>query len=125
VKPFGFSVFIAMIASMLGCSTPSSQKGDSIHLYGLTDDQCHYVITETAAGGKLDFERNFKDQSAYVVDGTAYNRKDAALFLWGQAMNRIGIQSDEDAMSLYEEIKSIHLTEPQIQALKNGFNRKR
>lgn len=82
-----------------------------------------YIKRETI-DGEIDFNKILEDkqQSLYVYDGVAYNKKDFAIYLWGKKVRILGLKSAETAINIYEEIVSRELTDSEIKALKNGFN---
>ena len=84
-----------------------------------------YIKKETI-GGKLDFNSKLEkeNKSLYLFDGVAYNKKDFAIFLWGQAVKRTGISSSEEAAKLWIDIYARELTEPERKALTKGFDAK-
>jgi hypothetical protein len=86
------------------------------------DDPVGYIKQETI-GGKLDFNQvlDREKKALYEYDGIAYNKKDFAIFLWAQAVKRLGISSSKRAARLWEEINKRPLTEPEEKALKSGF----
>ncbi|MBK0403251.1 hypothetical protein I5M27_09660 [Adhaeribacter sp. BT258] len=84
-----------------------------------------YIKKETI-GGRLDFNSKLEkeNKNLYLFDGIAYNKKDFAIFLWGQAVNRAGISSSKEAAKLWENIYTRELTEPEENALIRGFDAK-
>jgi hypothetical protein len=88
-------------------------------------DPVEYIKKETI-GGKLDYNKVLEkeNQSLFVYDGLAYNKKDFAIYLWGKKVKMVGIKSSGKAIKLWEEINNITLTEPERKALSSGFNSK-
>ena len=115
-------IFCIFLCIYLNCGSSVSKKNGQTGKYGLSNEQYEYVKIETVPDGKLDFEKKLGDKLLFLIDGVAYNKKDAALFTWGQAIKQLGVANSEDAISLYEEIKNIKLKEPQVRAIINGFN---
>lgn len=106
----------------IGCSSSSSISNSSNEKYGLTEDQYAYVKLETVPGGKLDFENQFSNKQLVLIGNVAYNKKDAAIYTWALAMKKLGIKNAEEAIKLYEELKSIKLRDTQKKAIHNAFN---
>lgn len=84
-----------------------------------------YVKTESK-GGKLDFKNVVeKYDGAFInFDGILYNKKDFAILMWGAAVKKSGITELNNAQSLWEEINERKLSEPELKALKKGFETK-
>lgn len=114
-----FIISCVQILFLLSCSSNNIQESEG--KYGLTRNQIEYVQKESNPGGELDFEKQLGNQKLFLIGNVAYNRRDTALFLWGQAIRKFGISSADNAVSLYEEIKKVNLEKPQINAIKNGF----
>lgn len=95
------------------------QTGESVDK---TSDPTEYIKKETI-GGKLDFNLTLEKENKglYLYDGVAYNKKDFAIFLWGQAVKRLGISSSKKATKLWTEINKRELTGPEKKALTKGF----
>ncbi len=88
-------------------------------------DPVEYIKKETV-GGKLDFNRFLEkeEQSFFMYDGIAYNKKDFAIYLWGKKVKILGIGSSKKATKLWEEIYNRKLTDPEKKALTSGFDSK-
>ena len=84
-----------------------------------------YIKKETI-GGKLDFTSVLKEPGFLPIDhkGVRFNRNDYHVFLWGQAVSDLGLESSDKASSLWEEIHDKKLTGPQRTALRIGFDKK-
>lgn len=80
-------------------------------------------IRAESIGGKLDFAKVLEkeERKTFAYEGVTYSKKDFAIFLWGQAVKQLGIQSTERAVQLWEEIQGRKLTGPEEQALTKGF----
>jgi len=76
-----------------------------------------------SVGGKLDFELKLKDdgKTFYMFDNIIYNKKDFAIFMWGQAIKQTEKFSKKEAIELWEEINQKDLTKPEKKALYRGF----
>jgi len=85
-----------------------------------------FIKTESKEGGKLDFKNAVeKFDGAFVAfDKVLYNKKDFTILMWGAAVNQTGIKDFEKTQLLWEEINHRKLTEPEIKALKKGFETK-
>lgn len=83
-------------------------------------------IKKESIGGKLDFNKvlETENQSLFLYDGIAYNKKDFAIFLWGKKVKTLGINSSKKATILWEEINKRELTAPERKALVAGFDSK-
>ena len=89
-----------------------------------TADTIEYIKKETI-GGKLDFTSVLKEPGFLPIDhnGVRFNRIDYHVFLWGQAVGDLGLESSDKASSLWEEIHRKKLTGPQRTALRIGFEK--
>lgn len=85
----------------------------------------NYIKTESK-GGKLDFKNTVeKYEGAFInVDGILYNKKDFAILMWGAAVKKTGITELSKAQILWQEINERNLTEPELRALRKGFETK-
>lgn len=84
-----------------------------------------YIQTESK-GGKFDFKNVVdKYEGAFInFDGILYNKKDFAILMWGAAVKNSGITELNKVQSLWEKINERKLTEPELKALKKGFETK-
>jgi hypothetical protein len=112
-------LFGNILTTVLFAQTDSSKTK-----YGLTSEQYQFVLKETVQGGKLDFEPQMGDKFLVLIDSIAYNKHSGALVFWGSAMKKLGVRTADEAVSLYEEVSTTTLREPQRKAIRNGFNRK-
>ena len=115
-----FSCLLALPLHHSMAQTDSTQAK-----YGITQEQYQYVLTESAKGGKLDFEAQMGEKYFVLIDSIAYDRRSGALVVWGQAMKQLGVRTAEAAVSLYQEILQDTLRVPQRKAIMHGFNRQR
>ncbi|SHL55967.1 hypothetical protein SAMN05444360_102322 [Chryseobacterium carnipullorum] len=85
----------------------------------------NYIKSESK-GGKLDFKNTVeKYEGAFInFDGIMYNKKDFAILMWGAAVKKTGITELNKAKLLWEEINERNLTEPELKALRKGFETK-
>ena len=66
-----------------------------------------------------------KYDGAFVAfDGIMYNKKDFTILMWGASVNQVGIKDFAKTQSLWEEINNRKLTEPELKALKKGYETK-
>ncbi|RKT01000.1 hypothetical protein BCF58_0211 [Chryseobacterium defluvii] len=81
-----------------------------------------YIKTESK-GGKLDFKNTVeKYDGAFInFEGVLYNKKDFAILMWGAAVKKNGIKELNKAKLLWQEINERELTEPELKALRKGF----
>lgn len=84
-----------------------------------------YIKTESK-GGKLDFKDNVEKYEGTLInfDGVLYNKKDFAILMWGAAVKKIGITEVNKAQLLWQKIYERNLTEPELKALRKGFETK-
>jgi hypothetical protein len=85
-------------------------------------DPVEYIKKETI-GGELDFNKilEAQEQTLFLQDGIAYNKKDFAIFMWGAKVKMLGIKSSKKAVQLWEEINKRSLTAPEEKALISGY----
>jgi hypothetical protein len=85
-----------------------------------------YIKIESKEGGKLDFKNTVEKYDGAIVafDGIMYNKKDFTILMWGASVNKIGIKDFAKTQALWEEIYNRKLTEPELKALKKGFETK-
>ncbi|WDF46119.1 hypothetical protein PQ459_14570 [Chryseobacterium sp. KACC 21268] len=85
-----------------------------------------YIKTESKEGGKLDFKNAVEKYDGALVgfDGVMYNKKDFTILMWGASVNQVGIKDFAKTQALWEEINNRKLTEPELKALKKGFETK-
>jgi hypothetical protein len=88
-------------------------------------DTIEYIRKETI-GGKLDFTSVLREPGSLPIDhkGVRFNRNDYPVFLWGEAVSDLGLESSAKASILWEEIHGKRLTGPQRTALRIGFEKK-
>lgn len=105
--------------------TNSSFGQEILNDYKISLEKLEYIKKETI-GGKLDFELKMKDADRpfYMYDRIMYNRKDFGIFLWGAAVKKAGIVSNNEAIKLWEEIKQKKMTKPEKKALIKGYKAK-
>lgn len=112
---------IITILLFLGSTKLSSQTGKNI-----SNDIEEFIKTESKEGGKLDFKNTVEkyDGAFIAFDKVLYNKKDFTILMWGAAVNQTGIKDFEKIQLLWEEINHRKLTEPELKALKKGFETK-
>lgn len=84
-----------------------------------------YIKTESI-GGTLDFKNTVDQYEGTFInfDGIMYNKKDFAILMWGAAVKKNGITELNKAQLLWQEINERNLTEPELKALRKGFETK-
>jgi len=65
------------------------------------------------------------DGEFFKVTGVIYNRRDFGLLLWGATVKKLGVRNADEALELYEEIRSEELDDPGRRALRRGFEMER
>lgn len=81
-----------------------------------------YIKTQSK-GGELDFKNTVEKYDGALInfDGILYNKKDFAILMWGAAVKKVGITELNKAQLLWQEINERTLTEPELKALRKGF----
>ena len=118
-----YSVLLIFTFMVYGCTSTGTINKQENNKYGLTQEQYNYVKNETVPDGKLDFEKQFQTNQLVLFDDVAYNKRDAALYTWALTMKKLGIKNVEDAIALYEDLRSTKLKNVQKIAMQNGFNK--
>jgi len=113
----------ATIISIIGLFFTTLSFGQVNDSTDKVDDPIEYIKRESV-GGKLDFALTLEKENKgfYLFDGIAYNKKDFAIFLWGQAVSRLGISTSKKASKLWTEMNGRELTGPEKKALTRGFD---
>jgi hypothetical protein len=85
----------------------------------------NYIKTESK-GGKLDFKNTVEKYEGTFInfDGIMYNKKDFAILMWAAAVKKNGITELNKAQLLWQEINERNLTDPELKALRKGFETK-
>lgn len=102
----------------------------STKLYSQTVDNTNsieeFIKTESKQGGKLDFKNTVEKYDGVFIafDQILYNKKDFTILMWGAAVNQTGIKDFGKTQLLWEEINHRKLTEPELKALRKGFETK-
>jgi hypothetical protein len=111
-------VIIIAITTIVFAQKPDREKSN-------VADTVEYIRKETI-GGKLDFSSVLKSPGVVIThtNGIRFNKNDYYVFLWGQAVGELGVESSDKAARLWEEIHGKKLTGPQRTALKGGFEKK-
>lgn len=82
-------------------------------------------IRKESIGGMLDYKQKLIDEgrgdTPIVHEGETYTADEFALYLWGQAVNKLGIESFKVAKALWENIYQKELSSKEKKALKEGF----
>ena len=108
---------LVVITTVIFAQRPDKEKDK-------TAETIEYIKAETI-GGTLDFTSvlNKPDDSPIDHKGVRFNKNDYYVFLWGQAVSDLGVESSNQAAQLWEEIHDKTLTGPQRTALKIGFEK--
>ena len=82
-----------------------------------------YIEAESQEGGKLDFKDTVEkyDGAFIAFDQIMYNKKDFAILMWGASVKKTGLKNFVKAQNLWMKINKRKLTEPEIKAMKIGF----
>lgn len=84
-----------------------------------------YIMRETIEG-KLDFTAVLEAPGEVIThsNGIRFNKNDYHVFLWGEAVRKLGLASSDKAANLWEEIHGRKLTGPQRTALRIAIENK-
>ena len=113
-----------IVSSIIGLAITSIVIAQTLEKKGdKAPDRIEYIKKETI-GGKLDY-RSVLSNPDQVVDhkGVRFNKNDYYVFLWGESVGELGIESYDKAAKLWEEIHAHKLTSPQRTALRIGFEK--
>jgi hypothetical protein len=84
-------------------------------------------IRKETIGGKLDFKKILiakgNGNKLIVANGIAYNTDQFAIYLWGKAVQEVGLKTLKEAQTLWESINKREMTAPESNALKNAFKK--
>lgn len=119
------NILIVMLFFVSGLSLAQTAGNTDVSTKIETEENKAIVdyIRKESVGGKLDFKKFLeeKDTPFIRLGNTLYNKKDFAILLWGKAVNTIGIKKLEEAISIWKEINKRKLSEPELKAIKTGF----
>ncbi|MFM7430859.1 MAG: hypothetical protein ACKO1F_13275 [Flammeovirgaceae bacterium] len=85
-----------------------------------------YIIEQTKEGGKLDF---FTPIKGHEYDGVEIKpkvyttKRGIALMKWGSLTRGMGVETLEDAYSIFSEFKKREINSQEKEYIKLGFNR--
>lgn len=85
-----------------------------------------FVLNETKEGGKLDFFTEIKGKEydgVQIKQGVFTTKESIALYKWGRANFDIGVNTIEDAYSIFSKFKSRKLNEKERTYIKMGFKK--
>ena len=85
-----------------------------------------FVLNETKEGGKLDFFTEIKGKEydgVQIKQGVFTTKGSIALYKWGRANFDIGVNTIEDAYSIFSKFKNRKLNEKEKAYIKMGFNK--
>ena len=121
-RPRVLAAAILLVASCDTSVSPRSSARSQVDRYGLSGEEYDYVVAETVAGGRLDFATALEAEvELFEFGDTLFNRRDMALVMWGGAMKRLGVTSEEGAIALYEQIQSASASDPEREAIRIGY----
>ena len=84
------------------------------------------VIDESKVGGKLDFFTEIKGHEMdgiQVKKGLFTTKQGVALYKWGRSNFEIGVNTADDVLEIWEEIKGRKANQREIDYIKMGFNK--
>jgi hypothetical protein len=83
-----------------------------------------YIVAESKAGGSLDYFTEIKGKEfngVQVKPGLFANNYSVALYKWGRACFELGLNTIDDAYSIFEEIHQKALSDKDKATIKKGF----
>ncbi|MBW7676427.1 hypothetical protein [Chryseobacterium chendengshani] len=84
------------------------------------------IIEESKKGGKLDFFTPIKDHEMdgiQIKPGVFSTNIGIALYKWGRENYELGVNTVEDALNIWSEIKNRKPNQREIEYIKMGFNK--
>ncbi|WDF45188.1 hypothetical protein PQ459_09785 [Chryseobacterium sp. KACC 21268] len=84
------------------------------------------IIDESKVGGKLDFFTEIKGQEMdgiQVKKGIFSTKQNIAIYKWGRANFEMGVNTFDDAIEIWGEIKGRKANQREIDYIKMGFNK--
>lgn len=91
------------------------------------DELKRFILDETKEGGKLDFFTAIKgkEYDGILIKPELFSTMlGAALYSWGKACAELGVQTEEDALSIFEEFRQRKLNQRETEYIKLGFEKK-
>lgn len=104
----------------LGDRVPSKMKILS------KDELRTQILKETREGGKMDFFNPIKGheyEGVQVRPGIIGTKLEIALMAWGRACFELGVNTEEDALSIFAEFKGRPLNVREQETIKRGFEK--
>lgn len=102
-------------------------ENDDANVQLLTQDEIRRYITEISQeGGELDFftEIKGKEYDGVQIKPRLFTTKlSIALYKWGRACYDLGLNTSDDALVLFAEIKGRELSEKEVSYITAGFNK--
>lgn len=86
----------------------------------------NYILTETKAGGKLDFFTEIKGKEfdgVQIKQGVFATKQSIALYKWGRTCYDLGVNAIEDAYEIYSEFKQKEVNQRDKEYIKMGFDK--
>ena len=107
--------------------TQSLADGDSSQIKMLSKEQLKaIVLAETKEGGKLDFFTEIKGremEGVQIKQGIFTTRIGIALYKWGRANFELGVNTAEDALEFWTELKGRQPNKREETYIRKGFNK--
>ena len=85
-----------------------------------------YILKETREGGKMDFFTPIKGHEydgVQVKPGIIGTKLEISLMAWGRACFDLGVNTEEDALSIFAEFKGRPLNVREQETIKRGFEK--
>lgn len=107
--------------------TQNLSAGDSSSVHILSKEELKKVIlTESKEGGKFDFFSEIKGremEGLQIKPGVFTTRIGVALYRWGKANFDLGVNTVEDALEIWTELKGRQPNQREKDYIKLGFNK--
>lgn len=84
------------------------------------------ILRQTKPGGRLDFFTPIKDkeyEAVFVKPKVISTNLCIALYKWGSANFDLGVNTVDDALSIFQEFKGRKLNQRETDYIKMGFNK--
>ena len=78
-------------------------------------------IRKESIGGELDYLKKLDPDKMYAFDNIVYSQPEAAIFLWAKSAHRIGMETEDQALVLWQEIYKKEMTAGNKKAFHAGF----
>lgn len=81
-------------------------------------------IKKESVGGGLDYEKSLDKSKLYEFNDILYSQPEAAIYLWAKGVKILGVESESEAIKLFEEIYKKTLEGGMKKAFVAGYNSK-